>query len=165
MHITGTHIAYLQLCKRKLWLFLKGINMESGSELVGEGKLIEETSYQQRAKRWQELEIEGIKVDHYDVKQGIVKEVKKSNKREGAHVAQVKYYLYVLERNGLKVSHALLEYPRLRETEEIFLSDLDREEIIIWEKEVRELIAEERCPELVKKSLCRRCAYREFCYA
>ncbi|HYF67262.1 MAG TPA: Dna2/Cas4 domain-containing protein [Ohtaekwangia sp.] len=31
MKITGTHIAYLHLCHRKLWLFVNGINMEQTS--------------------------------------------------------------------------------------------------------------------------------------
>ena len=96
MYITATHIAYLHLCHRKLWLFSQGLQMEHGSELVAEGKFIEETSYQQRAEKWQQIQLEGIKIDHFDAKNGIVKEVKKSSKRESAHIAQVKYYLFVL---------------------------------------------------------------------
>lgn len=59
--ITGTHIAYLHLCHRKLWRFANGINMEHHSALVAEGKFIDETSYSQRAARRQALEIEGVK--------------------------------------------------------------------------------------------------------
>lgn len=163
-HITGTHIAYFQLCHRKLWLFAKGIQMEQRSELVAEGKFIEERSYRQRAERWKEIQIEGCKIDYFDPKRGIVREVKKSAKHESAHIAQVKYYLYVLERNGIKVSHGLLEYPRLRETEEVWLQLGDREEIAAWEIRIRALLAQKICPSLEKKTLCKRCAYREFCF-
>ena len=31
MHITGTHINYFHVCRRKLWLFANGINMEERS--------------------------------------------------------------------------------------------------------------------------------------
>ncbi len=164
MHTTGTHIAYLHLCHRKLWLFAHGINMEHNSELVAEGKFIDEHSYPQRAARWQALAIEGIKIDHYDARAGIVREVKKSNKREDAHRAQLKFYLFVLERNGVPASHGLLEYPRLRETEEVWLSDEDRREIPLWEAEVQRIIGLEDCPPLVKKGICKKCAYYEFCW-
>lgn len=163
--ITGTHITYLHLCHRKLWLFAHGINMEHTSDLVAEGKQIDEHSYPQRAARWQALEIEGIRIDHYDAQRGVVREVKKSNKREDAHVAQLKYYLFVLERNGVAVRHGLLEYPRLRQTEEVWLTEEDRREIPLWEEEVRRIIEKEHCPELVKKKICKRCAYYDFCYS
>jgi CRISPR-associated exonuclease Cas4 len=164
-HITGTHIAYLHLCHRKLWLFAHGLNMEQQSDLVTEGRLIQEHSYPQRAERWQEIAVEGIRIDHFDAVHGILREVKKSNKREVAHVAQVKYYLFVLRRNGIPVDHAVLEYPRLRKTEEIRLNEADLQAIPQWEAEARQIIAQTSCPQLIQKSLCKRCAYYSFCYA
>jgi CRISPR-associated exonuclease Cas4 len=161
---TATHIAYLHLCHRKLWLFAHGINMEQTSELVAEGRLIDKHSYPQRAARWQSLEIEGIKLDHYDPKRGVVREVKKSNKREDAHIAQLKYYLFVLERNGIFVRHGLLEYPRLRQSEEVWLEEADRKKIPLWEKEVERIVGQTECPALVEKTICRKCAYRSFCF-
>jgi hypothetical protein len=47
MNLTGTHINYYRLCKRKLWFFANGINMEQTSDLVADGKLIEEGTYLQ----------------------------------------------------------------------------------------------------------------------
>jgi CRISPR-associated exonuclease Cas4 len=164
IHITGTHIAYLHLCHRKLWLFAHGIGMEQESELVAEGRLIGESSYPQRAERWQEIAVEGIKIDHYDAALCLVREVKKSNKREDAHVAQLKYYLFVLERNQIPARHGILEYPALRRTEEVWLDEEDRRAIPGWEAEVRRIVDAETCPPLVKKTICRRCAYHDFCY-
>ncbi|MEM6766683.1 MAG: CRISPR-associated protein Cas4 [Bacteroidota bacterium] len=165
MYITGTHIAYLHMCHRKLWLFAHAIRMEHRSELVAEGRLIEKSSYQQRSDRWTQIEMEGIKLDYFDPKQGILREVKKSKKRDHAHIAQVKYYLFVLERNEIPVKYGLLEYPRLRETEEVWLTDEDREEIPRWELDARKIIQQESCPKLMPKTLCKKCAYQEFCYA
>jgi len=161
---TGTHIAYFHLCHRKLWLFAHGINMEHTSGLVAEGKLIDETSYGRRANRWQQLAIEKIKIDHYDARKGIVREVKKSRKKESAHFAQLKYYLFVLERNGVKVDHGVLEYPRLRQMESIYLTEVDRRVIPEWEKAIHEIIQLEECPSLVKKTICKKCAYFDFCF-
>ena len=165
MHPTGTHIQYLHICHRKLWLFANGLNMEHTSDLVAEGKLIDEHSYPQRANRWQQLAIEGIKIDHYDAQLGIVREVKKSNKKEGAHIAQLKYYLFVLERNGVEARHGILEYPMLRITEEVWLSDEDREEIPKWESSVMDIIGKEFCPQRIEKTICKKCAYYDFCYS
>lgn len=162
---TATQITYLHLCHRKLWLFSHGINMEYTSDLVAEGKLIDENSYANRAVKWQALQIEGIKIDHFDPVHRIVREVKKSNKRSDAHKAQVLYYLFVLERNGIEVSHGLLEYPKLKKTEEVWLSNVDREEIPNWENQVTEICNLEICPPRIKQSLCKHCAYYDFCYA
>ncbi|MEM1724597.1 MAG: Dna2/Cas4 domain-containing protein [Candidatus Aenigmatarchaeota archaeon] len=43
--ITGTQIAYYITCKRKLWLFLRQIEMERFSELVEIGRLISEEAF------------------------------------------------------------------------------------------------------------------------
>lgn len=164
MHPTGTHIAYLHLCHRKLWLFANGLSMEHTSALVAEGKLIDEHSYPQRAGRWQELAIEGIKIDHYDAQAGIVREVKKSNRKESVHIAQVKYYLFVLQRNGVKVSHGILEYPKMRSKEEVWLTEEDQQLIPAWELEVLRIIQLENCPDRIEKKICKKCSYYDFCY-
>lgn len=162
--VTGLQIQYLQVCHRKLWLFSHDLGMELSSDLVAEGKLIDENSYPQRANRWQQLSIEGIKIDHYDAQLGIVREVKKSNKKESAHLAQLKYYLFVLERNGVTVRHGILEYPKLRMTEEVWLSEKDRQAIPKWESNVVKIVQQETCPELIEKTICKKCAYFDFCY-
>jgi len=95
---------------------------------------------------------------------GVVREVKKSNKKEAAHIAQLKYYLYVLERNGIDVRHGILEYPKLRITEEIWLSDEDRQIIPEWESNVIEIISAAVCPARIEKTICKKCAYYDFCY-
>ncbi len=138
--------------------------MEHTSDLVAEGKLIDEKSYPQRADRYQQLAIEGIKIDHYDAQLGIVREVKKSNKKESAHVAQLKYYLFVLERNGITANHGILEYPKLRLTEEVWLSEEDRQIIPSWEQKVLEIIGKDVCPERIEKTICKRCSYCDFCF-
>ena len=102
MLITGTHFNYYLICRRKLWLFSNGISMEHTSDLVYEGKLIHETTYPQRSGKYTELELEGIKIDYFDDRKNIVHEIKKSESHEEAHEWQLKYYLYVLENNGVK---------------------------------------------------------------
>lgn len=164
MNITGTHIAYLHTCHRKLWLFANGIQMEHTSDIVAEGKLIAETTYLDRARKYTELAIEGIKIDFYDAKNRVVHEVKKSDKVEHAHIAQVKYYLSVLARNGIEQPSAIIEYPRLKQRECIEWNDDYLEAAKEWEEQTKAIILSEHCPALIQKGICKKCAYYELCY-
>ncbi len=114
MTITGTHFNYYQLCHRKLWLFANGINMEQESDLVYEGKLVHEYSYPQRTSKYEEVEIDGIKVDYYDAKGKVIHEIKKSNKVDKAHEWQLKYYMYVFEKILKKSYHKMLAHHVLK---------------------------------------------------
>lgn len=164
MHITGTHIAYLHTCHRKLWLFANGIQMEHTSETVAEGKLIAETTYLDRARKYTELAIEGIKIDFYDAREKVVHEVKKSDKVEHAHMAQVKYYLAVLVRNGIDEPSAIIEYPKLKQREILNWNEEYVSDAAQWEQEANTIIDADNCPTLVKKSICKKCSYYELCY-
>ncbi len=164
MLLSGTHFAYFHLCHRKLWLFANGLNMEHTSDLVAAGKQVETYSYTQRAERWQQIELERIRIDHYDAKAGIIREVKKSNKVEPVHIAQLKYYLFVLERNGIAVQRGLLEYPKLRLSQQVLLTEEDRQQIPTIEQKILEVIGQKNCPSLLEKRICRKCSYHDFCY-
>lgn len=165
MQITGTHFNYYQICHRKLWLFANGINMESTSDTVYEGKLIHESSYPQRSEKYEEVEIDGVKVDYFDAKHRVIHEIKKSDKVEQAHEWQLKYYIYVFERNGIEECTGILEYPTLRQTSQVVLTDADREVIGDMETKIGAIINADECPPLVKKRLCKNCSYYDFCYS
>lgn len=165
MNITGTHFNYYSVCKRKLWLFASGITMEHISDLVYEGKLIHEESYPQRPERYEELEVDGIKLDFYDARNKVIHEIKKSDKIETAHEWQVKYYIYVLERNGVVGVSGLLEYPTLRQTRKVELTDEDRERIAEIEADITRITESEQCPEEIHSRICKQCSYYDFCYS
>ncbi|MDY4250123.1 CRISPR-associated protein Cas4 [Bacteroides pyogenes] len=164
MILTGIHFNYYQVCKRKLWLFANGINMEHTSDLVYDGKLIHETAYPQRPERYEELEMGRIKIDYYDAKNRVIHEIKRSDKIENAHEWQVKYYIYVLEKTGIDGVVGILEYPALRHTAQVTLSDVDREKIQEMEKEIVRIVLSEACPSVINARICKKCSYYEFCY-
>ena len=163
-HTSATLISYLHLCHRKLWLHHHHIRMEHNSQAVAEGKLIGETTYQRRAKKWKELNLGNSKIDHFDPQTNTIREVKKSAKLEHAHVAQVQYYLYLLEQRGIKQAKGLIEYPKQRKTTEVILDEVSRKEVESWEAEVERIVNLPNCPELIKKSYCRSCSFYEFCF-
>lgn len=164
MRITGTHFNYYIICHRKLWLFANGMQMEHTSELVEMGKLIHETSYPGRNEKYEEVEIGGVKVDFYDSKRGIIHEIKKSDKIEAAHAMQLKYYLWVFEQHGIQCKYGILEYPKLRKTEEVLLTDIDRQEMPSMIYAIEVLIHDEQCPERIKIGTCKNCSYYDFCW-
>ncbi|NLA23680.1 MAG: Dna2/Cas4 domain-containing protein [Bacteroidales bacterium] len=118
MNITATHINYYRMCQRKLWLFANNIQMEHGSDLVAEGKIIEEETYQQRSKRYLQIslsvEYAGVlltgKFDFFDVRNRVVHETKRSNKVEDVHIWQVKFYLWLLELKNIEAKKGIIEY-------------------------------------------------------
>lgn len=165
MTITGTQLSYFFTCHRKLWLFSNGINMESNSDLVYEGKLIHETSYAQRTERFKEVDLGPVKIDYYDTRDKVIHEVKKSDRLEDTHVWQVKYYIWLMEQAGIDGVTGLLEYPRLRQTQEVLLSERDREELKSILTEAEAIATADKCPERIELSICRKCSYYDFCYS
>ena len=164
MQITGTHFNYYQVCKRKLWLFANNVNFEQTSDLVYDGKLIHEESYPLRSVKYEEIEIDGIKVDYYDTKNKVIHEIKRSNKIEQAHEWQLKYYMYVFEQHGVTDVKGILEYPTLRKTQAVVLSDVDRDRIKEIIADIDMIISSDECPPIQKKGICKSCSYYEFCF-
>ncbi|MEJ5052728.1 CRISPR-associated protein Cas4 [Sphingobacterium sp. MYb382] len=164
MLVNATHIAYLHTCNRKLWLFSHGIQMEHTSDIVSEGKLIGETSYSDRSEKYTELQLGNVKIDFYDARNKVVHEVKKSDKVEGAHIAQVKYYLYRLRQAGVNGAIGIIEYPKLRQREEVLLAEKDIHAICGWEADIQRICESDICPAVIHAQICKSCSYQDFCY-
>ena len=158
--MTGTQISYYFLCTRKLWFFCNSINMEYNSEDVAMGRFISETTYE-REKH--EIQIDDIVLDFYDAKTKTIHEVKKSNKMEETHIWQVKYYISVLESKGIEGVKGRIDYPKLRETLEVELSDKDRTKIIEIKEDITRIITG-NIPKEINKPFCKKCAYYDLCY-
>ena len=95
---SGTQVNYYFHCHRQLWLFSHHITCEQNSDVVYMGKLIHESTFEREKK---EIEIDNLKIDFLDVKDGIIHEVKKSDSFEEAHQWQVLFYLYFLKQKGV----------------------------------------------------------------
>ena len=140
------------------------MRMEDNSVAVQEGNHIGKTSYNRRAQKWKELNLQSVKIDHYDPTQKLIREVKKSPKLEHAHMAQVKYYIYALEQRGITGASGIIEYPKHRKTTMVELSDIDRIKIENWMEKIRSITSLQDCPSAVKKGYCRNCAFFDFCF-
>jgi CRISPR-associated exonuclease Cas4 len=138
--------------------------MEHSSELVFEGKHLGEYTYQQRTSKYRELELDGVKIDFFDPKNKVVHETKKSDAYQEAHIAQVKYYLYVLHKNGVTGATGILEYPKTRKIVEVGFSDNDILNAQNWETQVAAIIETDQVPPKLNKSKCKNCSYFDFCW-
>jgi CRISPR-associated exonuclease Cas4 len=83
---------------------------------------------------------------------------------EKAHEWQLKYYMYVFEQHGVTDVKGILEYPTLRKTQAVVLSDVDRDRIKEMVTDIERIISSDDCPPLQKKGICKNCSYYEFCY-
>ena len=159
--ITGLMVYYYEVCKRKLWYFVNEIQLEENNSNVILGKLLEENTYTRDEKK---INIDGvINIDFIRSKK-ILHEIKKSNSIEPASLLQVQYYLYYLEKKGLIGLKGILDYPLLKQTVEVNLTDEDRknlDNIIIG---IKEILRKESPPTLEKKGICKKCAYFDLCF-
>ncbi len=164
MNINATLINLYHVCKREMWLHANGVRMEHNSEVVSDGKLLHETSYPQRAEKYSEIEIDGSKIDFYDAKNKVIHELKRSDKMEVAHEWQLKYYILLLEQNGVDGITGILEYPKLKTRATITLTKEDRAYLKMVIKNIEAIVENETCPPLLHAKICKSCSYYDFCY-
>lgn len=161
MKITGVMIYYYFICHRKLWYFCNEINMEQNSELVSIGKILDETTYNRENKSI--LIDDTINIDF--IKNGaVLHEVKKTKSIEDAGIWQLKYYMFYLEQRGVKNIFAKIDYPLIRESKEIYLEEEDRDILGNIEKNIEEIIKEDKPPKVMNDKMCKKCAYFDLCY-
>lgn len=156
----GIKINYLYVCVRKLWLFDRGIQMESSSDKVLMGKLLSNYAYPKELKK--EILIDNLIcidiINEYEIR-----EVKYSNRLAHADRIQILYYLYYLKQIGIE-KKGVINYPKQRKKEEIILTPEAEREVEQALLDVQKIIKMEKPPELQKKPYCTKCAYYEFCW-
>ena len=146
LNIQGIKINYYFICKRKLWLFSKGITMEQENDRVMSGKIVHENSYKREKNR--EILVDNlIRLDI--VNKDYVREIKISSKMESADKMQLYYYLYYLKRLGIE-KKGILNYVKERKIEEIELTEdkiIEIENIIL---EIQKIENMKKPPKLKK---------------
>jgi CRISPR-associated exonuclease Cas4 len=160
--LTGTHINYYFVCKRKLWLFSRGVQMEQTSDTVLLGKLIDESSYERKDKS---IDIDGnIVIDWLDEKNGIIHEVKKSDSMEKAHTWQVLYYLWYLKQKGVTGIKGEIDYPKLKQKVHLDLTSEKESELVGIVDGVQQVLKREEIPDRIAKRFCKTCSYFDLCW-
>lgn len=158
LKVQGVKINYYYICKRKLWLFSKGITMEQNSNRVESGKILHENSYK-RMKTKEVLIDDILKLDI--IKGDHVREVKISSKMQEADEMQLYYLKKVLgiEKKGL------INYVKEKKQDELILTPQIEEKIENTLIDIKNLCKSISPTKLVKFPYCNKCAYFEFCFA
>lgn len=159
--ITGLMVYYYFVCKKKLWYFVNQIQMEQNSELVEIGKIVDDTSYENQEKHI--LIDNNINID-FIKNSAILHEVKKTKAIEEASIWQVKYYMYYLERKGVKNVKAKIDFPLIKETKVIILNKEDRQAIKEVIVHIQEIINSKIPMDVEQDKKCKKCAYYDLCY-
>ena len=161
IRVTGVMINYYFICKRKLWYFSHGIQMEQEHDNVIIGKLIDENSYGKEKKH---ILIDGIiNIDFMDGMK-VIHEVKKSKSIEEAAQWQLKYYIYYLKKKGIDGVKGVIDYPTLKQRVKIELTQEDEVEVEKILEEIQGIVSDSKIPDLLNNKVCKSCAYYEMCY-
>ncbi len=124
--VTGVMIYYYFVCRRKLWYFCNQLQMEEESEDVLLGKLLDENSYTRDEKH---INIDNVVNIDFIKEHNELHEIKKSKSVEEAGIWQVKYYLYYLKQRGVDNLKAKIDYPIIKQSMTVELSEGDEEKI------------------------------------
>lgn len=158
--VTGVQVNYYFICKTKLWFFSHYTTMEHTSDTVYLGKLLHESTY----KDTEGLTIDRIAIDFIEQGDGLLlHEVKKSKKMESAHIYQLLYYIYDLNKKGIK-ARGIINYPKLRKKFPVELTPETQAEIENILKNIEDIIRLPQPPHPEKKPYCRTCSYYELCW-
>lgn len=154
-------VYYYFVCKKKLWYFLHEIRLESDNENVKLGKLLDENSYIRDNKH---IMIDGI--INIDFLRGnkVLHEIKKSKSIEEAGIMQVKYYLYYLNKKGLPDMTAKIDYPLLKQSISVELSEGDMTELEQIIHNIVEISDMDYAPSMDRLPICKKCAYYDLCF-
>lgn len=159
--VQGTKFNYYYICKRKLWLFSKGICMEGSNDRVQQGKITHEDSYKSKEVDKEKL-IDGIiKIDILEKES--VREVKLTSKMQSSDRMQLLYYLYYLKQLGINKT-GTLNYVKEKKVEHVNLTEEYEKEIENTLVDINKILRLKLPPKIEKYSICNKCSYYEFCY-
>lgn len=133
------------------------------------GKLLSKEAYSKERKEimLQTPELSGGMVIDLLKKEGedvVVGEVKKSSRFEKSAKMQLAYYLWRLKILGIQARGELL-FPKERKRITITLTDDLEQELARAQRNIKQIIALEKPPELKKIKYCKKCGYQELCWA
>jgi CRISPR-associated exonuclease Cas4 len=163
IHVTGTLMWYFYICHREVWLIARHVTPEQDHGYLDLGRFLQEKSYSRDRK---EVKVGHLKFDLMRRKDGqlIIGEVKKSSRYEQSAKMQLALYLYELRELGIEAKGELL-FPEEKKRINVVLTPELIQEVKKAKKEILKIIYLDKPPKPVRGRYCRKCAYRDFCWA
>ncbi len=160
MSINGTLIWYATICDRQVWYIAHAIEADQFDENLRLGKEIHQLFYKDQKR---ELLIDNqIKIDL--LKNKVVAEIKKSSHTIESARLQLGFYLYYLKQKGVEVDGEIL-IPKERKRLKVILNETLEKKLQALIAKIYTIAALDRPPKAQKIAFCRRCAYKEYCWA
>ncbi|WP_420848168.1 CRISPR-associated protein Cas4 [Natranaerofaba carboxydovora] len=163
MAVTATHIWYYFICKREVWLLSRGIAADQEDENLDLGRFIDRNTYQKNKK---EIVAGNIKVDRVrkEGEEVVVGEVKKSSRFKESSRYQLLFYLDSLRQMGIEARGELL-FPQEKKREKVEWTEEKKKELDKVVEDIRKIAKKPVPPAPKKINFCKKCAYREYCWA
>ena len=163
MPVTGTDIWYYFICGRESWFMSHRIAPDQGDENVEIGRFIHDYRYERGKK---ELDIGSVKIDRVIKVKGelVVREIKKSSRFKESARFQLLYYLDILRNMGINAKGELV-FPEERCKEVVEWTPERKKELDKAMEDIRRIAHLPVPPEPKKIGFCKKCAYREYCWA
>ncbi|MBO8165040.1 MAG: CRISPR-associated protein Cas4 [Brevibacillus sp.] len=161
--VTGTDIWYYFICKRECWLMIHRIAPDEEDENLEIGRFIHEYRLGRQKK---ELSVDSVQLDRIK-KVGdhlIVQEIKKSSRFLESSRYQLLYYLQTLKKMGIEAKGELV-FPEERKKESVILTPEEERVLDRAVAEIRHIARQPVPPPPKKINYCRKCAYRDYCWA
>lgn len=163
MMVNGTLINYYFHCKRQCYLHGNRLNLEDNSESVKIGRAIHEEKEEKLADS--EIAIDNIKLDGLTSKYLV--EIKKSDADIDASKWQLLLYLRILKDKGVLREGKLEFVEKRKQTKKVLYVTLTEEnevQLAKYTAEIEKLVSDEKIPDVLNSSSCKKCAYYEYCY-
>ena len=127
------------------------------------GRLLQKDTY---AREKKEIVAGNMKIDSLRKRNGevVVGEIKKSSRFLKPATMQLAFYLYRLRKVGVDVKGELLIPKEKKRISVELTADIENELKDVFHQ-IKEIMIRDNPPEPVKNKYCKKCAYREFCWA
>jgi CRISPR-associated exonuclease Cas4 len=160
--INGLLFQHIHLCPTRTWLHYHRIDCTHLNRHMQAGLLLHATAYGGEGGRG-DFGL-GLSPDMLDFRHREIGEVKKSNSHEHATIAQLRFYLAVMEQATGQPWSGVLRYPNSRRTKRIILDTPAKTELLDDFARIERVITQPQPPTKVDKPICKHCAYRMLCW-
>jgi CRISPR-associated exonuclease Cas4 len=156
--VTGISIQYASVCKRELWFYLHGVDINRDNPHIATGSDVDSRFYQDA-----ESQVIDSMIAPDILEDGRIIEVKPSSTNSCSSENQLLYYMWYLSRFYDIKRSGVLAYPTERKRESVELTDQKITKIKELIQTVYEMYQSDEPPEFEEKPVCESCAYKEFC--
>lgn len=160
--VSGISVQYFTICKRELWFYQRGVDIDKQNVHIVRGTDIDNNSYN-NIKSDAERQIINNEIAPDILQDGRIIEVKPSKKLEKASENQLYYYLWYFKNILDDKRSGVMAYPNQRQRNNIQLSKENEKQIEEIIDGIYDIYCKDEPPEFKEKPYCDSCAYKDFC--